>query len=327
MRNALIKIAVPAALACGVLATAPAFAQDYPAKPIVMILPNDPGGTTDRLARILVPHLSKELGVPVTVENKPGAQSLVGNAYWFNQPADGHTLLYTALPYVINNIENQGAPFKMEDMGWINIPEAAQTVIFAHKNTPYKNMEELTAALKERGKVSAGVIGGSSEHILALLLMDKLGVPRENLRLVTYDGGGTARTAISGGQVDIALLPGQGSEQVLDFANPLAVVGEKALPGFDAPPVNEALTPVGIELPLLPSSLRVILTHRKFADEQPENFKKLVAAFEKVNNSAEFQEQAKNGKLGAGWTGPEEAARIIDNNYKLLIEHRAVLEN
>ena len=327
MRTTLAKLTLAAVALLAPAVGAQAQTKAWPTKPITLILPNNPGGATDRLARLLAPYISKELGVPFNIENKPGAQSLVGNTFFFNQPADGYTFLYTALPYLVNNIDSQGAKFKMDDFAWVNIPEIATSQVLVHKDRPYKDLASLVADLKVPQKLSAGVIAGSAEHIQALLLMDRLGVPRSNLRLVTFDGGGTARTAIAGGQVDFAMLPGEGSEVIAEFVRPLAVVSDKPLPGLNVPPINEALKPVGIELPILPSSTRMIVAHKAFRDKNPEAWKTFIDAYAKANANPEFQKAVAQAKLGSNWTGPEEATRIINENYDLIKKYSGTIQN
>ncbi len=301
--------------------TLPAHAQDYPTKPITIVMPNNPGGATDRMARLLAPMLAQELGQPINVINKPGGGTLTGHAYMFAQPADGYHFSYTALPYMVSNIVNQNAPFTMADFSWINVQQIASTVVFVHKDRPYKTMGDLVEALKVPGKLSAAVIGGSSEHVGALLLMDALKLPRTNLRLVTYDGGGTARTAISGGQVDFAMLPGEGSEGIADFVRPVAVYADAPVAEFDAPPVNEALKPFNAQVPVIPSSTRVFVARKGFETDQPQAYAKFVAAYRKVVESDAFQKEATAGKLGREWRGPVESQRIIDQNYEQIMKY------
>ena len=301
---------------------APAAAQDdYPTKPITIIMPNNPGGATDRVARAMAPLLQEELGQPINVINKPGGGTLIGHAYLYAQPGDCYSFSYTALPYIVSNIENQNAPFTLDDFSWVNVQETASTVVFVPNGSPYADVSSLAEALKEPKKLSAAVIGGSSEHVGALLLMDALGLPRENLRLVTYDGGGTARTAIAGGQTDFALLPGQGSEPIADLVQPLAIYATKPVEGFDVPLINEALEPLGASVPVLPSSTRVFITHKNCETEHPERYAKFVDAYEKVVTSEAYQSVAREGALGRDWNGPEESQRIIDETVGMLRQY------
>src|SRR5690554_3914951 len=78
----------------GLVVLSPTFAQSYPDRPIKMVVPYPPGGSTDNLARVFTQELSKVVGVPVIVDNKPGGGTTVGAIYVNNSPADGYTLLF-----------------------------------------------------------------------------------------------------------------------------------------------------------------------------------------------------------------------------------------
>lgn len=320
-------------LAAGVLAiglgflAAPAAAQAWPEEPITIVMPNNPGGATDRLARVMAPMLSEELGVPVNVINRPGGGTLIGHAYLHAQPADGYHFSYTSLPYLISNIVNQGAPFGMDDFSWINIQEVANTVVFAHNSTPYETFEQFVEGLRQPGQVSVAVIGGSSEHMSALILMDTLGLPRSNMRLVTYDGGGTARTAIAGGQVDIAMVPGQGSEQLVDFTRMLAIYADEPVEGFDAPLVNEILASENVSVPIIPSSVRIFIGRKEFEASNPEGYARFVDAYERVVTSEAFQEVARAQNLGRDWRGPEASSVLADEVYDQIIRYSTVISD
>lgn len=315
------------AVALGVFGFTGASAQAWPNQPITIVMPNNPGGATDRVARLMAPMLTERLGVPVNVINRPGGGTLIGHAYLHAQPADGYHFSYTSLPYLISNMVNQNAPFGMQDFSWINIQEVANTVVFAHNDTAYQTFADFVAGLRNPGQVSVAVIGGSSEHMSALLLMDLLGLPRANMRLVTYDGGGTARTAIAGGQVDIAMLPGQGSEQLVDFTRMLAIYADEPVEGFDTELVNAALASEGIEVPIIPSSVRIFIGRRGFETDNPEGYARFVAAYEDVVTSDEFQAAAAEQSLSRDWRGPEASAALADIVYDQIIRYSSVISN
>ena len=300
-------------------------ADDYPSKPINIIVSGDAGGATDRAARALAPILSENLGVPVNVENKPGARTLIAHTYIHQQPDDGYTFVYTAANYIVGNIIDQNATFTLDDFAWVNVLEIGTSVIFVHKDAPYQSFLDMVEALKEPGKVACAVNNGSSEHVLAMLMMDELGLPRENLRLVTYDGGGAARTALAGGQVDCGLLTAEGSDVIAEFVRPLTIFRDQPLEGFDAPPVNEVLEPMGVTMPVIPSSMRLLAARAAFAENYPERFAKFTEALEKTILSEEFQANARENKRGAEWHGPEESKRLVLENAEQVEQFRTVL--
>lgn len=306
-----------------------AIAQDnYPNKPIEITAPYDAGGATDRMIRHLAPFLSEALGTPVNVVNRPGGGTMTGTVYFFNQPADGYIALFIPpTPYFVNHIEVMDAPYKLDDFVFVNAQEVAQSLMVVPKNGPVQSFDEIVAGLKEPGKLSAAVITGSSEHITLLLMMEKLGIPAENLRLVTYGGGGPTRTAIIGGQVDFGMIPGQGSEVIFDDVKKIAVVAAETNPDWpDAQPINEALEPYGIEVPYLDSSVRSMVVHAKFATDYPERYQKFVDAYKEVVESEAYQAAAAEGNYGRDWRGPEASTELVKRNYELLVEYSRLLE-
>lgn len=158
-------------------------------------------------------------------------------------------------------------------------------------------------------------------------MMDKLGIPAENLRLVTYDGGGPTRTAIIGGQVDFGMVPGQGSEVIFDQVKMIALVAPEKNPDWpDAQPINEVLASYNVELPFLDSSVRSMIVRKEFASEHPDRYKKFVDAYQKVVESEEYQKSATEGNYGRDWRGPEASTELVKRNYELLVQYSSLLE-
>jgi tripartite-type tricarboxylate transporter receptor subunit TctC len=326
----LIKRVMSAALAGG-LALGPivAGAQDaYPTKPIEITAPYDAGGATDRMIRHLAPYLSQELGQPVNVVNRPGGGTFTGTVYFYNQAPDGYTILFIPpTPYMVNHIEVMGAPYTLDDFVFVNAQEVAQSLLVVPSGSELSSLDDIIEGLKEPGKLSAAVIAGSSEHISILLMMEKLGIPKENLRLVTFDGGGPTRTAIIGAQVDFGMVPGQGSEVIFDQVKMIALVAPEPNPDWpDAVPINEALKSYNVELPFLDSSVRSMVVHAAFPKEHPEAYEKFVEAYKSVIESQEYQESAREGNYGRDWRGPEASTELVKRNYALLVEYSRLLE-
>ena len=187
------------------LVAAPVAAQDgdWPTDPITIVVPFDAGGSADRMARTLAAPLSDALGVPVTVENRPGGSGGLGATYVTQQPADGQTLLLMqATPYLANAILVGGAPVEWEDFRFLNAQWDDFAIVAVNEESEYETMEQLVEAMKEPGAVSSGIIYGNGGHLQTLIMMDALEIPQENVRFVTYDGGAPLRTALAGNQVD-----------------------------------------------------------------------------------------------------------------------------
>ncbi|MBI3936045.1 MAG: tripartite tricarboxylate transporter substrate binding protein [Betaproteobacteria bacterium] len=322
---------VAIAVAAGV-AAAPglkeARAAEWPARPVTLVVPFSAGGSLDRMARGLAPYLSKELGQPVTVVNRPGAGGQVGTSWFLQQPDDGYNLLVTAaIPYLPTNILVTGAKYTLEDFAFINAQWSDYTMLAVHKDKPYKTARDLIEAIKANpGKLSTGVTFGSAGQISTMILLEALGIPANAVRIVTYDGGGPLRTALAGGHLDFSVVQAEGSETIRDFVRPLAVFREQRAKEWDAPPINEALKWSGVSVPVLSGSIRVLATAAGFRKKQPQAFERLAAAHKRALENRELQGWLAANKIDGDWVGPERTTAVINANFEILKKYRHLLK-
>ena len=193
------------------LLPAAAVAQTYPAKPIRIVVPWAPGGSTDVLARLIGIKMSENWGQPAVVENKPGASGNIGSEMVAKAPADGYTLLVGSVStHAMNPFLMTNMPFKgVDDFTTIALAAYVTNVLVTHPSVPAKSVPELIALLKANpGKYAYASAGnGSPNHVAAelfrrLAAVDMLHVP--------YKGGGPATAGIVGGQVGV-LFTGLGN--------------------------------------------------------------------------------------------------------------------
>src|SRR3989440_6988754 len=192
-------------LVLGLLAAIPAWAQDWPAKPLRFIVPYPPGGGTDVVARIVQNRLSEALGQTIVIENRGGAGGAVGTEAAAKAAPDGYTFLFTLSSHTINpllyklnyDVERDFAPVSLI----VSIPQ----LIAVNPAVPIKSMRELVAAAKAQpGKLSFASAGnGTPSHIAGELLKLKTGI---DLLHVPYKGGGPAGTDTLAGQVPMLIL-------------------------------------------------------------------------------------------------------------------------
>lgn len=324
-RTAFVSAAVAAAMLAGVAAQAAA--DEYPTRPVTFVVGFGVGGSADRTARALAQYLPAELGQPVTVVNRKGAGGQIAATFVLAQPADGYTLLATALsPYLANSIIHTGADYKLEDFAFINGQWSDWDLIAVNKDREFKTLAEFVTKLKANpGKYSASVVTGSAGHLSAFLFLEAAGLPTDALNIVTYESGSAARTAVAGGQVDITFIGGEGSEGIRDMIRPLAVIREDRAPNWDAPPLNEALKEVGMTMPLVNGSIRGLAAPAKFKEENPEGFKKLVAAYERTMKNPEFLAHLEQNKIGAEWNGPEKTTEMVMRNFDIIQRYKGML--
>lgn len=197
-RHALTQLAA----LCAVGAAPAAFAQAD--KPITIVVPYAPGGTTDLLGRLLAQHMSPLLGRTMIVENKPGAGSGVGAAHVARAAADGNTLLVaTSTTLAINPwLYKQLAYDPAKDFAPIGMIGAVPLLVVVNPSLPVKNIAELIALSKSRpgGLVYGSAGNGSPHHLGAEMFKAATGA---NLKHVPYRGSSPAITDLLGGQIDL----------------------------------------------------------------------------------------------------------------------------
>ncbi len=188
------------------LLAAGAGAQDYPNRPIKMIIPYPPGGGTDVVGRILNEPLSTALGQPIIIDNKGGAAGNVGTDLAAKAPADGYNILFTLSSHTINPRLYPKLPFDVEkDFVPISLSAMIPQILVVHPSVPANNVKELIALAKAQpGKLNYASVGtGSPGHIAGELFKLKTGV---DIVHVPYKGGGPAVTDTIGGQVQLLFV-------------------------------------------------------------------------------------------------------------------------
>ena len=195
-----------AALALGLAATG-AHAQAYPAKPVTMIVPFPPGGSTDMIARAVLPKLQEKLGGTVIIDNRGGAGGTIGAAAVKRAAPDGYTILASSLgPFVIGPhlIANAGYE-PLKDFDYITVAVQAPNILAVRADSPYKGMADVLKFLKANpDKMTFASAGnGTSDHLTAELLWQETGTKAIH---VPYKGGAPALTDLLGGQVDATFM-------------------------------------------------------------------------------------------------------------------------
>lgn len=230
--------------------TASAQAPEWPVKPLRLVAPFPPGGTTDQLARILAPGLTQALGQQVLVENRGGGGGSIGTGQVAKSPPDGYSWVVVFDTHAINPSIIPNMPFDTRnDLAPVMLVATGAMVITAHKSQPYKNLGELLAAARTKpNAVSFGSIGTGSLAHLAMTLMGA----QANFQMqhVPYKGGGPLVQDAIAGHVPIAmattallsphikagaLVPLAVSSSKRDPELPnVPTVAESGVPGFDA---------------------------------------------------------------------------------------------
>ncbi|MBR0680149.1 tripartite tricarboxylate transporter substrate binding protein [Roseomonas eburnea] len=183
------------------LAAPAAQAQDWPTRPLRLVVPFAPGGSSDVLARLIQPGLGAALGQPVVVENRSGAGSMLGTEYVARSPADGYTLLLADLPYTIVPALQSRMPYDVEkDLVPVAMVGAAPLLVFAHPSLPARDAAEFAALAKARpGHYTFGSGGvGAASHLMGELFQSATGT---QITHVPYRGGGPAIQDLAAGNL------------------------------------------------------------------------------------------------------------------------------
>ena len=262
LRRLLLSIASAAALA----GSPTAHAQDYPTKPIRLVVPFAAGGALDTFARIFAPKLQQALGQPVLVENKPGAGSMLGTEMVARSPADGYTVLIPGSSLVIGPLLSPVNFDPIKDFAPVIQVAAAVNVLVVNAEFPVKSVQELIQYLKANpGKVSYGSAGsGTTPHLQGELLKSLAGVEMTH---IPYKGSAPALIDLVAGRVQVMFDPlasagpfiKSGKLRALAVttaarspsAPELPTVSEAGVPGFETTPWVGVVVPAGTPKPIV----------------------------------------------------------------------------
>ena len=300
--------------ACAVTLAAQA-QQDYPNRPIRIIVPYAPGGT-DQQVRLLAPALQKILGQSLVIENIAGAGAIIGTTAVKNARPDGYTLLYTGTGALTVGPNIGKTPYVMDDLTPVGNVIGTPFVVAARPDAPFKSLAEmLTHARANPGKISYGSAGhGTTTHMAGEAIAGAAGI---KLLHVPYQGIGPAVASILGGNVDLvvglpnAIMPHVNAGKLV----PLAITGPQRsdlMPGFMT--VREG----GLD----------VTDVTKFGFFAPKGMpdailQKWIAAVPEAMKSPEFIEATRRSYNGAMYLNPTQFKVVLDNedrHFKKLIK-------
>jgi len=231
------------ALTVALLAALPARAQDYPNRPIRVIVPFSPGGAVDGPTRVLAQELGKRLGQQVVIDNRPGAGATIGSEAVAKAPPDGYTLLLASQTNAISATLYSKLSFNpIDDFVPISLIGREPGVVVVHPSLPAKTVQELIALARAKpGQIDYASSGnGSGQHLFAAQLFSLAGV---KLNHVPYRGSGQATTDLIGGVVSVSVpgLSGMLPHIRSGKLRALAVTGTHRAPQLpDVPTLAEA---------------------------------------------------------------------------------------
>ncbi len=220
----------------------PATAQDYPSRPIRLVVGFSPGGNSDVSARLVAARMSEALGTSIVVDNRAGAAGVVAAQLVARSPADGHTLAWSSQgALVISQIMDKNPPYKTETA----FAPVGRTFTFANAlivrpDFPAKSVGDVIAMAKQKpGELNYGTQGvGSAGHLAGQMLQTVAGI---KLAHVPYKGGADVITALLGGELRVGFAATTTAANIRTKVRPVAVTSRERDPSLpDVPSMHES---------------------------------------------------------------------------------------
>lgn len=262
----LARIALLTVLTLGFANTNGLAQQKFPSGPVRIVAPYVPGGAVDIVARPLADLLSQRWGSPVVVENRAGGATVVGTSFVASAPADGHTLLLTATPFLVNPTLLPSLPYDtLRDFAGVSMVVEQPLALVAHPSVPAKTLKELVAyASKSEQPLAYGSSGiGGISHLFGELFARTAGI---KLLHVPYRGSGGAVVDVLAGNIPLLFDSGFSAKSSVDGGNlkVIAVSSRQRLPelpdvptfaeeypGFEVSSIQMLLAPAATPRPVI----------------------------------------------------------------------------
>ncbi len=257
----------------------PAWADNYPSKPVKIIVPFGPGGFTDVVARILQKELAPVLGQPIIIENRPGAGSTIGTDSVAKSPPDGYTLAMISTTHVISPHLYKHMPYDpIKDFEPVMKLVEGPYVMVVHPSLPANNVAEFVALAKQKpGEIFFASSGnGSSQHLVGALFMQMAGI---KLTHVPYKGSNAAMQDLLGGQVKASFvgMPNALPNLAAGKLRALAVTTKKRSPDLPNVPTMDEAGVKGYEATIWLGMLAPKGTPREIVDKLNADIRKVLA--------------------------------------------------
>jgi tripartite-type tricarboxylate transporter receptor subunit TctC len=281
-RHVLSAVAGLIVLSCGA-----AWAQQYPVKPVRVVVVFPPGGATDVVGRTAFQKVGEQVGQQFVVENRVGAGGTIGAAHVAKSAADGYTLMVYSTTLLANQHLYSKLPYDaLKDFVGITPVARLVNVLTVHPSMPVRTVKDLIALAKARpGEISYGTAGvGALQHLSTSLLENMAGIKMVH---VPYKGGGPASVALAAGEIQVILTPGSEVMPHIQAkrVRPIAVSSSERITQFpELPTIGETVK--GYELTSWMGTFAPAATPRPILEKLNAELKRAVSAPDVAANLA-----------------------------------------
>lgn len=270
-------------------------AQEFPNRPIIMVIPQSPGGASDAITRTVIAKAVEYLGQPILIQNKPGAGGIIGTEFVAKSKPDGYTLLFATPGYTTTLPAIEGTSKGPDDLDAVCRLNYTQLVFVAHPDAPFKTFKGMLESAKANpGKLVFGNSGHwSMPDVAWKLIKVDTGITSRD---IPHDGGGPLIMAILGGVVQVtALYPSNVLAQIkAGKLRPIAVMNNKRLPELpNVPTVKEEgvdalvfgwraiMAPKGTPRPIID---KLALAFKKMTED-----KTIIEGLKRIDNEVDYK--------------------------------------
>jgi tripartite-type tricarboxylate transporter receptor subunit TctC len=293
--------------AAAIAVVAPAMSQDYPSRPLELLIPFSAGGANDQVARELAARLEDELGQPVAPINRTGAGGYVAAQEIVTSPADGYKLAHQSLgTFILTSLFDEQSIDPLEDVRYVAQMAQLSSAIAVSTDSPYQTLEELLEAMRAApGEFSWGHTGqGGFHHVNGMSLFQAAGVEAVD---IPFQGSSASVADLMGGHIDVAVLSSSnylGFEDELRFLAFMSEERDAVLP--DVPTVVE----LGIDTAMVETP-SVVVVNKDTPDDVVD---RLAAAIEAVVAREDYQQALLQMGVSPVFATGEEILERIETN-------------
>jgi len=284
-------------------------AKDWPTQPVTLVVPYPPGGNADNLGRLIGLHLSKKIGQPVVIDNKPGGGGIVGTNIVIRAKPDGHTLLLGTTPtFATLPVLQKLEPEPLDAVDVIGGVAGYVPVLAANPSLNVKTLGELIELARSKpGKLTFGSVGGGNpSHINIEIMKHATGI---DMLHVPFKGSSQALTALIGGQIDLMVDGVTVQAAKAGRVVPLAAFAKTRHSGLPNVPTYEE---AGVKMSLPVGAFGM------FAPKgiPPAVMKQLQSALEDITLDPSFQSRAEELSLVSDWSTGAELRKSLEADLK-----------